>query len=176
MKGYLHKTEEGWFIIYDQRTMQDPSAEDGMLPLHPHDVAVFSFSFYNGKVVDFEIIQYDGTIPISNAWNGYAKLIDSYPVSDDCEEVNNWDNFVEQKNKELLAEEYANSKSSSEVFRDAHKEDFITGYNKAIETLYTEEQMVQAIKFFITYKAVADRDVWDKDINLYIRSLKQNKL
>ena len=76
MKGYLHKTEEGWFVIYDQRTMQDPSAEDGMIPLHPNDVATSSFSFYNGKEVDFEIIQYDGTIPILNAWNGYAKLID----------------------------------------------------------------------------------------------------
>ena len=82
MKGYLNKIED-WFVIYDQRTMQDPSAEDGMLPLHPHDVAVSSFSFYNGKEVEFEIIQYDGTIPILNAWNGYAKLVDSYPVSEE---------------------------------------------------------------------------------------------
>lgn len=82
MKGYLHKIED-WFVIYDQRTWQDPSAEDGMLPLHPHDVAILSFSFYNGKEVQFEIIQYDGTIPILNAWNGYAKLVDSYPVSEE---------------------------------------------------------------------------------------------
>ncbi len=79
MKGYLCKIEE-WFVIYDQRTMQDPSAEDGMLPLHPNDVAVSSFSFYNGKEVEFEIMQYDGTIPILNAWNGYAKLIDKFDV------------------------------------------------------------------------------------------------
>ena len=76
MKGYLNKIEE-WFVIYDQRTMQDPTAEDGMLPLHPHDVAISSFGFYNGKVVEFEIMQYDGTIPILNAWNGYAKLVDN---------------------------------------------------------------------------------------------------
>ena len=59
----------------------------------------------------------------------------------DCEAVKNWDSFVEQKNKEILAEEYANNKSSSEVFRDAHKKDFMAGYDKAKETLYTEEQM-----------------------------------
>ena len=35
MKGYLKKTEKGWFVIYDKRTMQDPSAEDGILPLEP---------------------------------------------------------------------------------------------------------------------------------------------
>lgn len=47
---------------------------------------------------------------------------------------------------------------------------------KTIENLYTEEQMVQAIKFFITYKVIADREVWDKDIYLYIQSLKKDKL
>ena len=67
-------------------------------------------------------------------------------ISADCEEVKNWDSFVEQKNKELLAEEYANSKSSSEVFREAHKKDFIEGYNKAKKTLYTREQVMNAIR------------------------------
>lgn len=39
MKGNLIKTEIGWMVKYDQRTCQDPSAEDGELPLHPDDVA-----------------------------------------------------------------------------------------------------------------------------------------
>lgn len=86
MKGYLCKIEE-WFVVYDKRTMQDPSAEDGMLPLHPNDVAVSSFSFYNGKEVEFEIMQYDGTIPILNAWNGYAKLIDKFDVEKEMFEL-----------------------------------------------------------------------------------------
>jgi hypothetical protein len=146
MKGILKKTKEGWFVVFDQRTLQDPSAEDGILPLHPIDVEMIDedskvFDHIETRIrtypeVEFEVRRYDGKSHISNAWNGYAKIIDSYPVSDDCEEVKNWDSFVEQKNAELLAEEYANSKSSSEVFKDAHKKDFIEGYNKAKESYY----------------------------------------
>ena len=33
------------------------------------------------------------------------------------------------KNSEILAEAYASSKSSSDVFKKAHKEDFIAGFN-----------------------------------------------
>ena len=88
MKGKLHKTKEGWFVRYDQRTMQDPSAEDGMLPLHPKNASYLDMNLtsttFLDKEIEFEIIQYDGTIPILNAWNGYAKLVDSYPVSEEA--------------------------------------------------------------------------------------------
>jgi len=112
MKGILKKTEEGWFVIFDQRTMQDPNAEDGVLPLHPIDVEMIDedskvFDHIETRIrtypeVDFEVSMYDGKSHISNAWNGYAKIIDSYPVSEDCEEVKNWDSFVEKKNAELV--------------------------------------------------------------------------
>lgn len=59
-----------------------------------------------------------------------------YPISDDCEEVKNWDNFAEQKNLELLAEEVY----GKNVVPD-YEEGFIDGYNKAKETLYTKEDM-----------------------------------
>lgn len=60
MKGYLKKTESGWFVVYDQRTMQDPSAEDGILPLHPKnasylDMNLTSTTFLN-KEIEFEEI------------------------------------------------------------------------------------------------------------------------
>lgn len=60
MKGYLQKTEGCWFVIYDQRTMQDPSAEDGILPLHPKnasflDMNLTSTTFFN-KEIEFEEI------------------------------------------------------------------------------------------------------------------------
>ena len=88
MKGKLHKTKEGWFVRYDQRTMQDPSAEDGILPLHPKNASYLDMNLtsttFLDKEIEFEIIQYDGTIPILNAWNGYAKLVDSYPVSEEA--------------------------------------------------------------------------------------------
>lgn len=105
-----------------------------------------------------------------------------HPISADCEEVKNWDSFVEQKNNELdiekLAENYAIMVEdvSGKLGKYLVKACYIDGYNKAKETLYTEEQMVQAIKSFITYKAIADRDVWDKDIHLYIQSLKKDKV
>jgi hypothetical protein len=41
------------------------------------------------------------------------------------------------------------------------------------ENLYTEEQMIQAIKLFINYKEVSGKDVWDKDIDLYIKTQKE---
>lgn len=158
MKGYLNKIEE-WFVIFDQRTMQDPSAEDGMLPLHPHDVAVSSFSFHNGKEVEFEIIQYDGTIPILNAWNGYAKLIEKSdrtcdhtncrevcpeckPLSEDCEEVKNWDSFVEQKNIELEVNKLAEEDELQFIKKQLENiEYYKLGYNVAQRKLYTKEQM-----------------------------------
>lgn len=171
MKGYLKKTEEGWFVIYDKRTMQDPSAEDGILPLHFEDVKLLTqytdYSIdWDGKEVEWDRItewDYDRTT--------YAKLINSLNMSDkslegyicpitkiqcddeccvsaenchivdsnemilnNCEEVKNWDNFAEQKNLELLAEEVY-----GKGIKPDYEEGFIDGYNKAKETLYTEE-------------------------------------
>ena len=167
MKGNFKKTEEGWFVIYEQRTMQDPSAEDGMLPLHPEYQTILPLDLdLDGKEIEFEINIYDGKSHISNAWNGYAKLIDKldkicdhtncrevclecipYPVLEDCEAVKNWDSFVEKKNAELEVNELAeiSSELQEATYTPPHKitykHGFIDGYNKAKETLYTKEQM-----------------------------------
>lgn len=242
MKGILKKTEQGWFVVYDKRTMQDPSAEDGILPLHFKDVKLFTqytdYSIdWDGKKIEWDRItewNYDRTTyaklietnengrPLTY-WGGlgepkqelhtckyckakttqpddecYAKPkqesyicpitkiqcddeccvsaencnIDNdeleYPISDDCEEVKNWDSFVEQKNKELFyqkqvmnpystgsqsytayekgfAEGYNKEKES--YYELLHKsidyadKKYLEGFNKAKETLYTEEQM-----------------------------------
>ena len=68
MKGKIEKTEEGWNVMYDQRTWQDPSAEDGMLPLHPDDVKQINadaqvFDNIEARIaaypdVEFEIVDY----------------------------------------------------------------------------------------------------------------------
>ena len=56
---------------------------------------------------------------------------------------------------EQLADDYANNKSSSDVFKDAHKNDFIQGYTQCQEDIadkkYTEEDLRQAIEIGIEY-------------------------
>lgn len=75
-----------------------------------------------------------------------------YPVSADCEEVKNWDSFVEQKNSELnidkLAESYAVMAEdvSGKLGKYLVKSCYIDGYKKAKETLYTKEQVMDAIR------------------------------
>ena len=212
MKGILKKTEEGWFVVFDQRTMQDPSAEEGILPLHPIDVKMIDedskvFDHIEARIkaypnVEFEVNMYDGKSHISNAWNGYAKLVATdengkpltywgglkdrtcdhtncrevcpeckpYHVSEDCEEVKNWDNFVEQKNLELLAEEVY-----GKGIKPDYEEGFIDGYNKAKETLYTEEQIREAIKMAYEFGQaghfIGEGDLCIKEI---IQSLKKD--
>jgi len=138
MKGYLNKIEE-WFVIYDQRTMQDPSAEDGMLPLHPNDVAVSSFSFYNGKEVEFEIMQYDGTIPILNAWNGYAKLIDKFDVEKEMFEL--------EQQLDIPSHMRWHNRTSSQT-----------------ETLYTEEQVIQFTMNMISQYVQGNTNIWNREL------------
>jgi hypothetical protein len=79
MKGYLQKTEQGWVVLYDQRSLQDPSAEDGILPLYFNNDRELvmddkqNLSFYSGKEVEFEIIKlYDDKYGHELT---YAKLI-----------------------------------------------------------------------------------------------------
>ena len=77
-----------------------------------------------------------------------------YPISEDCEAVKNWDSFVEQKNNQLEVEKLA--EKQSEILgwgkyeglseQNGFKDAYINGYNKAKETLYTEEQVKKAIR------------------------------
>lgn len=184
MKGYLFVTKEGWFVVYDQRTFQDPSAEDIILPVHPDNIADSSFNFYHGKEVEFEQIELvDKLDSYQNCiFKTYAKIITTNSKKDrtcnhtncieicpecklpsdilknvissqpdwneeplnyygedfgkDCEEVKNWDSFVEKKNNELEVEKLAEmnypicewAEEQCVVRRLA----FINGYNKAM--------------------------------------------
>jgi hypothetical protein len=85
---------------------------------------VVTANIQNGKL-------YFGNLSAESFTLGF-KIVESKMVEDDVEK---------------LATEYANNKSSSEVFRDAHKKDFTAGYNKAKETLYTEEDIGKAVMF-----------------------------
>ena len=141
MKGYLKKTEEGWFVIYDKRTMQDPSAEDGVLPLHFEDVKLLTQ--YTDYSIDWDSkeVEWDRITEWDYDRTTYAKLVESEKdfifsddhivdtnemILDDCEEVKNWDNFAEQKNLELLAEEVY-----GKGIKPDYEEGFVDGYNQA---------------------------------------------
>lgn len=69
---------------------------------------------------------------------------------------------------EQLADDYANNKSSSDVFKDAHKNDFIQGYTQCQEDMadkkYTEEDIRKAVRIFFPL-SVDDIVKLDKYIN-----------
>jgi hypothetical protein len=79
MKGTLSKTQQGWVVKYDQRTWQDPSAEDGEYPLHPEYVkCYFLDEDAEGSQVEFEIVTSDnGAMSFTETFESrqYAKLI-----------------------------------------------------------------------------------------------------
>lgn len=81
MKGYLKKVEAKWFVVYDQRTMQDPSAEDGILPLHPKnalylDMNLTSTTFLNKEIEFQEIALVDKIDSYQNfVFKTYAQFI-----------------------------------------------------------------------------------------------------
>lgn len=59
---------------------------------------------------------------------------------------------------EWLADEYSKNKSSSSVFTEAHKRDFIKGYKTAEQEMFTEEDLIKAIALSMKYndKTVID--------------------
>jgi len=67
---------------------------------------------------------------------------------------------------EKLAEEYANTKSSSEIFRDVHQKDFTEGYNKHTEKYkYTKEQMFRMFSYGMGLKgAIKSKFIEDKPV------------
>jgi hypothetical protein len=231
MKGFLKKTEQGWFVIYDQILGEGiVKRNQNALPLHPLDVKQIDedskvFDNIEARIkaypdVEFEIetklvfdrpsyssievpkyaklinkedikpellfsqtdekgkpLTYWGGVDFtnsntnnitSNSTQIYQKEIQGYicPITkiqcddeccvsaenchivdttemvlDNCEEVKNWDNFAEQKNLELLAEQVY-----GKGIKPDYEEGFIDGYNQAKENLYTKEQVMDAIK------------------------------
>jgi hypothetical protein len=75
-------------------------------------------------------------------WGGY--------ISEDCEAVKNWDSFVEQKNNELevekLAGDYALNRGVSKGIEQRMIDGFMAGYNKAKETLYTKQDLIDLVQ------------------------------
>ena len=117
MKGYLHKTEQGWIVVYDK-----DDGIDGFLLLHPHNVENYSFGFYNGKEVDF-------------------KMSEEYL---DGNNIFTYAEIIMKENDKTDVEKLAEEVYGKGVVLD-YEEGFVDGYNKAKETLYTEEEVLQLL-------------------------------
>lgn len=115
-KGYLQKTQEGWGVLSNLR--------HGVIPLY--DYIDPNLNFYNGRQVEFEVLQIDD-------W--FAKIVFQKQDKLDIEKL------AEEQSKTLGWGEYMGL-SEQTGFKDA----YINGYNKAKETLYTKEQLMEVIE------------------------------
>lgn len=81
MKGTIEKINDNWMVILDQRTWQDPSAEDLILPLHIDDLWVIDHTSYilgEKQELNFQILTVEeGVTPCGThiIYKDYAKLI-----------------------------------------------------------------------------------------------------
>jgi hypothetical protein len=151
MKGILNKTEQGWVVVYDQRTWQDPSAEDGVLPLHPTDVSICNqYADYSedwsGKEVEFvlEKFNYGGT---------YAKLTNhivdtNKMVADHIVEPNE---MIDQNLKKLK--------------QNLERLDYYQlGYKTAKQKLFTPEEMIEWTMAMIAQYACGNTGIWNREL------------
>jgi hypothetical protein len=87
--------------------------------------------------------------------------------------------IVVEDDIERLAKEYSENKSSSDVFKEQHKVDFIAGYKSATKT-FSEEDMKEAFNagshWKEKWKTVTDDNINIPDVNKFIQSLKQAKI
>jgi hypothetical protein len=181
MKGTLHKTEQGWVVRYLQtepKYIGERQSLQGVF-IHPDYVALCSYSFYEGKEVEFEILQGADVLYAhlfkSNPKEKQKQLITEimdldakdglyehsvsptytgeypFPPKDKCKQndtVNDVDaDFpIEHKLASVWVFDTNASKWSNndDTAGDNHAS-FIAGYLKAKETLYTEEQVREAI-------------------------------
>jgi hypothetical protein len=173
MKGYLQKTEteQGWVVLYEQ---QDPSAEDGMLPLYFNNDRELvmddkqNLSFYSGKEVEFEIIKlYDDKYGHELI---YAKLIrKTVEIDENGKPLTYWGGLAKPDIEKLAEEVYGKGVNYD------YEEGFVDGYNKAKETLYTEFDVIKAFEHGWNQRHYGiDDEILLREIqNNLIKSLKQ---
>jgi hypothetical protein len=166
MKGFLHKTEQGWQISHATYDMISERWTAGKFRLHPDDEH-YSYAIedsdWEGKQVEFEIVS--DTYEKPGKGNTYAKLIPSKEQQkqliteimdlDDkdglYETVNDVERFSFKHQLQNLINEHSMENGSDTPdftlasFLDSCLESFNHAvrqreqfYNKAIETLYTE--------------------------------------
>ena len=167
MKGTLTKTEQGWVVTYGT----------SFLPLHPKNVYSV-VNGMNGMGVEFEIVTetYDDGKGCT-----YAKIInnDVDRISDEEQEwmdapmghIQSVEDDVEKLAAiKFLENQYnENGKLTAVDFYQAKQMEL-----KAKETLYTEEQMMEALKLSKKIRDDESSDLFYTDYEI-IQSLKQLK-
>ena len=161
MKGKLYKTEQGWVV----RCLKEGSMtwhkgiplglqfEKVELPLHPQHANIHKEYLQIGEEVEFEIVTYNKKDSAYNnlPYDTYAKIINH--ISDISKMVE----IPKQDVEKLADEQYKNENIFSELkglIVSAKKFGFIEGYNKAKETLYTEEQVREGLRFLFMKEEV----------------------
>jgi hypothetical protein len=180
MKGRLVKTEQGWFVRYRETTPLSITTE--ILPLHP-DSGIPQDAMCDVLDYDFAEVDFDWCVVVDhNTGKGkeYAKLITpsrKHSITDyGVEGIDSCLEYKENDVEKLAEEEYpifdgdllgiANNQQYSRI-------DFIKGYNKAKETLYTEEQIREAVD--MARKDNSPLFLWDFTIDEIIQLLKKPK-
>ena len=186
MKGTLVKTDQGWVVEYwlDERTPIGPKYWWEKLPLHPDFIEMMDTCFTSKFTheIDFEVLTEweNGEVGVNGLT--YAKPIhhpgDTNEMIDHVGEVNEMVNHVPDVRKmveddiEKLAEKYPyGGREGSKRLA------FIDGYNTAKETLYTEEQVMEAMLQISEYYAdnIGKNIDGNKKALEIIQSLKQPK-
>jgi hypothetical protein len=129
MKGLLKKTETGnWVVLYTKHHPTMIVKEwNSSLPLHPDCVKFYYLTDNDNRTnVEFEIIK-EYTDNHTNQVQSYAKLIKQNELMDDVDKLS-W--------------EYSPVKKLDHEFIRAA---FKAGYNKARQTMYSEENVMNAL-------------------------------
>ena len=129
MKGLLKKTETGnWVVLYTKHHPTMIVKEwNSSLPLHPDCVKFYYLTENDNQTnVEFEIVK-EYTDNHTNQVQSYAKLIKQNELMDDVDKLS-W--------------EYSPVKKLDHEFIRAA---FKAGYNKARQTMYSEEEVMNAL-------------------------------
>jgi hypothetical protein len=135
MKGLLKKTETGnWVVLYTKHHPTMIVKEwNSSLPLHPDCVKFYYLTDNDNRTnVEFEIVTMwekntDRNVPTKDDFTSYAKLIKQNELMDDVDKLS-W--------------EYSPVKKLEHEFIRAA---FKAGYNKARQTMYSEEEVMNAL-------------------------------
>ncbi len=186
MKGTLHKLSKGWTVWYNEDHIGGNVSFVDDLPLYPDDVRQIEECLfdnpgvvYHSQEVEFEIVD-EFTHPelyTNVGWGDgikYAKLIQSKEqqkqLITEITDLDAKDGLYDTVNElDKLAEKtFKGDDATTFVQREIWKD----GYRKAQETLYTEEQVREAIRIA---KSAQNETAFIYEEEEIIQSLKQPK-